>query len=504
MEKQLNILIIEDEPADLAIISSHLMETKQAVPSLVTATTLKEAMTFMRTSQLDAVVCDLNLPDSHGLETAKLVVAEGVPVVVLTCSGEHELAEKAIRLGAQDYLEKDNLTSCRLWRSLLFAIERHALSSEWEEIRRDREQKRRLEAIGRFSGGVAHDINNALAVVIGYTDILLEDGADALDENAPLIRQGADRIAQHVKRLTQVGGHQESVTFGVMDLPGAVRSLRLHTEKELPPGIHLEFKLQDNCFVSFCDYHLHLILEHLIANASEAMEGTGVIHVGCQREEEEVCLWVQDEGSGIAPALLDTVRDPYFSTKGRGHPGLGLSVVAGLMQATEGRIDIASSSDGTCVACHFPVASKPLVTGASAPFCPFGKPARESKPKVLLAEDEQTLRLLVGFQLDRMGYDVCSAADGVDAVETFIEAPGSFDLLISDVLMPRMTGPELVDRVRQVRPELPVLIMTGHSNGQLRQESWYHPEIPVLLKPFGMHELREKVSELIDVSQLTT
>lgn len=498
MKKSFQILAIEDEPSDFAILCEMIRSDPDGGhPAVRHAVTLGEAERALRSQSFDSVVCDLNLPDSSGLSTVERILdITDSPLVVLTGTGENDLAEQAVRRGAQDYLEKDALTPARLWRSIRFARERSVLAAEWERVRNDREERRHLETIGRFSGGVAHDINNALAILKCYTDVLGEEGAAALPEALTHIREAGERVTKLVKRLMQVGGKEESPELEVLDLSNTVETLRLHLVQRLPAEVRVTFNLASSCFVESSAGHLHNMLDNLFANASESMEGAGTIHVTSQATAEGVCLSVTDEGGGFEPSTMSAVTDPYFTTKGPGHSGLGLSVVAGIMDRSGGSLRIESDDGGATVHCIFPAKEEPLIVRQKVPSRPAGKRGKESL-KALVVDDEDTLRMLLEIQLSRMGFEVVSAGDGVEAMETFTEDPDSFDILLSDVLMPRMDGPELVSRVLEHRPDLPVLMITAYSGGRLRKQPWYTADLPLLTKPFDLDNLRAKVMSLV-------
>lgn len=501
------MLILEDEYTDFVMISSLVQQgaltwsSRSGLPNIHRAASLKEAQEVCDGVNLDVVICDLHLPDSNGIDTLQsMLTCTEAPLVVLTNADEQELAEEAVRSGAQDYLDKNALTTRRLWNSIRFAMERAALKQEWARLRSTKEEQRRLETIGRFAGGVAHDINNALNIISGFAQILEQHGAEQLPKALPQIRGASRRIADHVNRLVVIGNREEPNERVVRDLNTVVRGAHAQLARSLPPNIRLRLQLESGCAVESADVALYQILDHLVANAAEAMKGGGTVQIECRDAGDNIHLTVSDEGPGIPQQDLERVADPYFTTKGRKHCGLGLSVVAGLVRSSGGQLEIASSAAGTAVSCVFPKAATPRST-PTAPSSPGSSTPKEgpdgTAPMVLVADDEESIRRLLEIQLKHLGFSVTAAEDGEQGLALFLKNPDAFDLVVSDVLMPNMTGPEMVHHIKSHRPELPALFVTAYSGGLLKKQAWYHEGIPYLKKPFSLEEFRQVVEGLI-------
>lgn len=501
----LYILLLEDDAADYLLVSSMLKAEVASRPErvqILRAVDLVDARALLDKNTPDAVVCDLHVPDSSGLDTAQQILdATNAPVVVLTSDSDRGIAEQAVRLGVQDYLEKDHLTSERLWRSIRYAIDRAALRDEWERVRLSLEDRRRFEALSRYAGGIAHDINNTLGIIRGYAEGLSRNGDPQSMTASDQILIATDRTTDLIKRLLQAGGEEEHVTLEQLNLSAAMQTSRAMLLPLLPKGVSLSIEADDGCHVKSCEVHVHQILLNLVGNAAEALgPNGGHILISCSSKDGQIELSIMDNGPGIPEEVQAMVMDPYFSTKkGDGHAGLGLAIIQGIMNSVDGSLRFNTSPAGTTMTCVFPAvipnASKRAEKRANGTTDKILK--MPDKPKVLLVDDEKTLRLLINIQLDQLGCEVVTAEDGEKALERFREAPDSFHLVISDVVMPNMDGPTFVGHVLKARPELPVLMVTGYSNGLLKREPWYRPEIPLLTKPFRLDVLRQRVQDLL-------
>jgi|GEM_PF-914027 len=503
----MKILILEDDDADYFLIekilqSSPLPGSGHGKPDLQRAITATEALEGLASKPPDAIICDLHVPDSQGLQTAeRLLDATDAALVVLTSDSDRSVAEQAVRSGAQDYLEKDHLTSERLWRSIHYAIERVSVKKEWERVRRSLEDNRRFEALARLAGGIAHDMNNTLCIVRGFTETMQDLQEPSHSEGIDQILIATDRMEDLIKRLLQAAGSEEELHLAPLNLSTFLVKSRAYLIPILPPGIQLKLDAGSNCIVESCEMHVHQILLNLVKNAVEAMNEKGDVRVTCTTDDGHVELRVSDTGPGIPQESIPFVTDPYFSTKkSEGHEGLGLSIVQGIMKSSEGDLNIESSPAGTTFTCRFPAAAPQ--TAKEPPVLREKTTDTSVEPKhtkVLLVDDEAPIRIVIGLQLKQLGFEVVSAGNGEEALDQFNKDPNSFHLLISDVLMPLMDGPTLVRNVHEQRPDLPVLMISGYTNGQLKDKDWYHSGIPLLTKPFQMEVFRQRVKELLAV-----
>jgi len=389
------------------------------------------------------------------------------------------------------------------------------------DLRRSREleqrlrQAQRLEAVGRLAGGVAHDFNNLLTSIEAAAHLLLEDldEANPLRSEAEEIGRAAERAARLTAQLlafsrrqvmqprTLASGHLLSSMEGVLKrLAGTAVEVRL----ELDP---------DAGHVRVDPAQLEQAIVNLVANARDAMAGGGRITVrarGVRLDAVEaaglstelaagayVALEVEDTGAGLEADQLDKIFDPFYTTKDRASGvGLGLSTAHGIVRQSDGHIAVASEPGrGTRFTIYLPRVAAGSSHDGEAAGSSFVTHGSET---LLLVDDEPSIRRLARKVLDRQGYTVLEAGDGVEAIEVLERHDGPVDLVISDVVMPRMGGGELASRLASARPELPVLLISGYAEDPNVRQSIADSGSAFLEKPFTPNALARKVRSIID------
>lgn len=349
----------------------------------------------------------------------------------------------------------------------------------------------KMEAIGRLAGGVAHDFNNLLTVINGYTEILMQTELDSarrrdLDE----VRKAGLRAVALTRQLLTFSRRQE-VRPQIVDLNAVVVDMEKMLRRLLGEDVRLETRLDEALGLVKADSgQLEQVIMNLAVNARDAMPQGGTltietVNVGAT----ELALRVTDTGCGMEPEVVARIFEPFFTTKevGKG-TGLGLSVVYGVVEQAGGRIDVTSEpGKGTAFTITLPRAQE------AARRDEGGTPQRDQggSETVLLVEDEPSVRALARAVLQARGYTVLEATNGAEAYRSGTVA--GVDLVLTDVVMPEMGGPELVRQLRAERPALKVLYMSGHSGkqGALGAEA-------VLEKPFTLDSLSKKVRDVLD------
>jgi PAS domain S-box-containing protein len=380
--------------------------------------------------------------------------------------------------------------------TLLDVTDRHELELQLN-------QARKMDAIGQLTGGIAHDFNNLLAAVLGGIGMI--ERRVPLDEAQQKVvgmtRHAAEQGAELIKHLLAFSRRQklEPAAVDVNSLAGNLNELMTHT---LGGITELKWQFEDALHPVFADAaQLELALMNLIINARDAMPEGGTISVqAANREIDEasaspdlgagsyVVIAITDTGCGIEPALLDQVLEPFFTTKAVGKgTGLGLSMVYGFAKQSGGAIRIESEvGAGTRVEIWLPAAE-----GASAPRKRVAAAAPapcERQLRILLVDDHDGVRATTAALLQDLGHGVVDVSDGQSAIELLTAAPDAFDLVLTDYAMPKLSGTELVRRLRKLRHGLPAAIITGNANpGSAIAPS---ADTPVLTKPFSDVELR--------------
>jgi PAS domain S-box-containing protein len=377
----------------------------------------------------------------------------------------------------------------------------HAESLQKAEIALREAQK--MESIGQITGGVAHDFNNLLTPIVGTLDLLQQRGLpDARSERMVVnALEAAERARMLVQRLLAFARRQPLRTEPV-EVSDSLASLRPLLETTVGPQVRVEVEAPAGLPRVFADpQQLELALLNLAVNARDAMPDGGVLTlsarpVGPQLPEglelapgRYLEVSVADTGVGMPPNVVKRAIEPFFSTKGLGRgTGLGLSMVHGLMAQLGGgmRIDSALGA-GATVRLFLPVTE---AEAAVSPARALRPAAGGAQGRVLLVDDEALARGSAAEMLDQAGYDVVEAASAEAALERL--AQESFDIMITDHLMPGLSGAELARRAREAWPALPVLVVSGYAD-----VDDIVPDLPRLAKPFRQAELLDAVAELV-------
>jgi len=392
------------------------------------------------------------------------------------------------------------------------------------EERRLREQLRhaqRLEAVGTLAGGVAHDFNNLLAVINGYA----ASGRRELPDDHP-VRQDLDEILRAGQRAADLVrqllafGRRQAMSLQVVDLDEAVAGVEKMLRRLIREDIELVRSRGSAApWVELDPGQLEQVLVNLVVNARDAMPGGGRITVStatltlseleARRHPEGgpgdwVRLRVQDSGTGMDAETLRHVFEPYFTTKpvGKG-TGLGLSMIYGIVRQSRGFIEAASTpGHGSTFDIYFPAAGAPPAA-APAPARDGGA-AGAGRPgeTILVAEDEPQLLRLLRDRLTREGFTVLTAGHGLQALEVATQHAGRIDVLLSDVVMPHLSGPDLADRFRALRPDGLVVFMSGHADEALDPEGRIQRAAAFVQKPLGLDGLPALLRTLLDAAPL--
>jgi len=372
-------------------------------------------------------------------------------------------------------------------------------------------QAQRLQAAGKLAGGVAHEVNNMMTVVLGFGAMIRErlKGDPASDDIEQMIR-AADRAAGVTKQLLAYS-RQQQLDPVVIDLQTIVRELAPALERVLGSDRRLVIGWSEPIFVRVDRGQVEQVLINLVANARDATRTDGEIrieagrrfvdHAELERQHEAEIIpgefaWVsvKDQGIGMDAETVSQVFEPFFTTKAVGEgTGLGLSMVYGIAKQHGGYVMIESQVGvGTTVTVHLPLAGAPKESGDE----PSQPSATRGSGRILVVEDEPMVRALARRALERHGYDVVVVTDGAAAL-WLLEA-GRIDLVLTDVVMPRMTGKELADRVWDQYPGLPVLFMTGYSSDDVLRRGLVVAGASFIQKPFSPEALVEAVGRLLD------
>jgi PAS domain S-box-containing protein len=372
----------------------------------------------------------------------------------------------------------------------------------------------KMEAVALLAGGVAHDFNNLLTIIIGYGRMLLLESPDGSEmrEYAQEILYSAERASSLTGQLLAFSRRQVTQPR-VLDLNEVVNRMDRLLKRIL--GEHIELKTlpePELGHVKADPGHIEQVIANLAVNARDAMPGGGKLTIETANIELDrsyarlhsevqpgsyVMLAVSDTGTGMTPEVRKRIFEPFFTTKEKGKgTGLGLSIIHGIVKQSGGDIWVYSEpGNGTTVKVYLPRVSasadpwKPAVTGSVMP---------RGSETILVVEDEKSVKKMVKDILTRLGYEVLAAEGGDVALELCGSHTDPIHLLVTDVVMPGMAGPDLARAVKILRPETKVIFMSGYTDNSVLQHDLIEPEANFLQKPFTPEEFAQRVREVLD------
>jgi signal transduction histidine kinase len=368
-------------------------------------------------------------------------------------------------------------------------------------------QAERMEALGQLAGGVAHDFNNLLTVISGHTEMLLEEIAAAGRANLEQIRLACERAASMTRQLLAFS-RRSVLEPKIIDVNTVIAQIVTLLRRTVGDQIELTVAAGKNLpQVKVDPDQLSRVLLNMAINARDAMPGGGKLRIETRKASvsgrddgrpagEYVVLAMRDTGSGIPPDVKARLFEPFFTTKAHGKgTGLGLSVVDGIVQQSGGWVDVESEvGAGTTFQLFLPaIAGDTVASGATHDAAPG-----RGTETVLLVEDEPAVRDVTQRALEGFGYTVLPASSGEEALRTASAAGGGFDLLLTDVEMGDMTGPQLAERLRRDYPAVAVVFMSGYTSDTVLRERVDAGEADFVQKPFSSALLAAKLREILD------
>ena len=513
MGKGLRLLLVEDRASDADLLLDQLHRFDYDVTWERVET--REAMAAaLARGPWDIVISDFSLPQFSAREALALHREIGLDLPFLIVSGtiQEEDAVDSLRLGADDFITKGRLARLgpAIERSLRESGERKARHTAEERLR----QAQKMEAIGQLAGGVAHDFNNLLGVIQGYGELLLNDspGEDVRRERVEQILQAAQRGAALTRQLLAFS-RQQPVEARPMDVNAVVTGLQPMLTRLIGEDVEVATLLSDGLHLIKADAaQVAQVLLNLAVNARDAMKGGGRLIIETRNVDLDdsyvlshpdasrgphVLLAVSDTGHGMKPETLSHIFEPFFTTKDSGKgTGLGLATVYGITRRIGGHVGVYSEPGrGTTFKVYFPRTEETL---ASAPAPPAPEASRTGSETVLLVEDEDSLRAVIGELLQQGGYKVI---DGPTPEATLAAAEahdGPIHLVLTDLVMPRVSGMEAAARIRARRPDVKVLYMSGYTNAAAAHQASLPANHAFLQKPFSLDVLLRKLREVLD------
>lgn len=515
----LKILLVDDDEDDFLITQDLLEDIGNNRYQLDWVAAYEQALDRMARNEHDLYLVDYRLGKYSGLELLRWAVAERVnaPIIVLTGQGDHQVDLDAMDAGAADFLVKGQFDALLLERAIRYAVERHRAQEERIKLEADLRQAQKMEAIGHMAGGIAHDFNNVLTAILSYASLARRHVAPDHPVYSKLV--GIEESSQRAANLTHqllafarrqvVAPRTLNLNDVVLNLDKLLRRL-INAEIELVtlPGPNLRYVKVD-------PGQMEQVLVNLVVNARDAMPAGGKLKIWTSNEVltkkeaqqlvevdpgEYVCLSVSDTGLGMTADVRARIFDPFFTTKepGKG-TGLGLATCYGIVKQNKGHIQVESEpGKGTVFRVYLPC----------VPASEYEKDSRDltnnlprGEETILLVEDEPAVRQIVTELLEQQGYTVLTAVNGEDALHLIDnqQAPRRIDLLLTDIVMPRLTGTALADKVKVAHPSVKTVFMSGYADESLaKQGALEEAGTAFIQKPFTLEMLARKLREVLD------
>jgi PAS domain S-box-containing protein len=372
--------------------------------------------------------------------------------------------------------------------------------SERRRLEEQLRQSQKMEAIGQLAGGVAHDFNNLLLAISGYTQLALDrvNGDAALGGHLREVSRAADRAAGLTRQLLAFS-RKQILQPRVFDLNAVVADMNDMLRRLIGEHIELVTALDPALAPVEADVgQIEQVLMNLAVNARDAMPAGGTLTISTASiGTSSVQFAIADTGCGMDAATREKAFEPFFTTKDPGKgTGLGLSTVYGIVEQSGGQVTIESEPGrGTTFRVALPATGRGVENGAAA--APIESSGSET---ILLVEDEDVVRELTREMLERYGYTVLSASDSDEALAVCGDHEAPIDLLLTDVVMPKLSARELATRVRILHPEARLLYMSGYADDAVIRHGVIAEGTAFLQKPFAAAELARKVREVLDGS----
>lgn len=507
--KSMRVLLVEDNPGDVRLLREALRDARGGNVDLSHVLRLEEGLKQLATGEFDVVLLDLSLPDASGLETVSRTVtaAPQVPIVVLTGLNDEQVAVRALREGAQDYLVKGQGDGELVVRAMRYAIERKRAEIENQRLEAQLQSAQRLESLGILAGGIAHDFNNLLTIITCNAQYL--HGSLKLDQAQQNALRDLETAAAHATEMTRsllAFSRPTKPQARPLDINELIGDFHRFLRRVMPATI--EFVLDrdpQTCTIAVDPGQMQQVLINLCVNARDAMPAGGALTIQTRHvrraelpallrnratEDEFVRIRVSDTGVGMDPDTLRLIFDPFFTTKPKDRgTGLGLAIVYKIVEVHKGLIDVTSQpGKGTRFDIYFPV--------AQAPPAPQPDPsAARGKEHVLILDDEEMIASLMKTLLESRGYQVTVAQRPENALEFVKNSGQDVDLAILDYSLPTESGESCLAEMRRVLPDLHAILITGEAAPAADRAD---ERTRFLTKPFSADALAVLVREMLD------
>ncbi|MBL7205695.1 MAG: response regulator [Desulfobacteraceae bacterium] len=509
MEKH-KILLIDDDPATLDMISQALESRGYQV---TTADGGEAVLDLISRKGFDLVLTDMVMEPVGGPKVLRRTkeISPDTMVMILTGRGDVDLAGEALRLKADEYLYKPPDLG-KLFFKVASCLDKLRLKRKIAQAEERLRQAQQAQAIGTLAGGIAHEFNNILWIIMANAELAastLPEGNTA-HKNLQRVEKACSRGADLVQQILSFSRQGEYRPRPLDIMPIVKESLKF-LRSSIPTTIEIRQNISTRSATIMSDpSQVHQTLINLCTNAADAMgEKPGVLEISMtdvELDQDErglhhdlapgkyVRLSVKDTGIGMEPKVRTRIFEPFFTTKGVGERrGMGLAVVHGIVKSCEGTIEVHSEpGKGSTFHLFFPKIEKGTKPGPGA-FISSVK----GKERILFVDDDKEIANMGKEILEGYGYRVESKTCSEEALETFRDRPDKFDLIITDMIMPKMTGEELVEEFVRIRPDIPIILCTGYDEETYKERAREIGIKEVIMKPLNGRDLANAIRKAL-------
>jgi CheY-like chemotaxis protein len=554
----MKFLIVDDDPNGLYMLEVMLKGSGYDVASAANGA---EALEKLNAEEFDVIISDILMPVMDGFQLCRKVKGNKdlnhiLFIFYTTTYTEEKDEELALKMGADKFIRKPvepdefikivqgvigdmekgkvkprkadlgeekevfKLYSESLVKKLekkMLALEREIKQRKLAEKKRKKleeelQQAQKMEAIGTLAGGIAHDFNNVLYSIIGYTELTMDDVPEGslAQKNLTEVLKGALRAKNMVRQILAFSRKDDIQKKPVKIQPVVKEALKL-LRASIPTAIEIRQSIDEDCGpVLAASTQIHQLVMNLATNAYQAMqEKGGLLELTLMEEEigsddsnpdlhpgRYLKLTVSDTGHGMNSVVMKKIFDPYFSTKGPGEgTGMGLAVVHGIVKSHGGDIKVFSKlGEGTTFHVYLPLIKTRPVEPKTVP----AEPTPTGTEHILFVDDEEPIVRMMQQILERLGYQVTSRTSSVGALEAFKAKPDEYDLVITDMTMPNMTGIELAPRLREIRSDIPIIMCTGFSETIDEDRAKNMGILAYIMKPFLIDEIAKTIRKIFN------
>jgi signal transduction histidine kinase len=516
------ILVVEDSEDDTIILVRELRRSGYDVKyeRVDSARSMRDAL---NRKTWDVIICDHALPGFDSFAALKIAKEPeyDLPFIIVSGKIDEEMAVEAMRAGANDYIMKDRTQRLgpAIEREVEFAAEKkrqYKAEKEQAQLKEQLRQAQKMEAIGQLAGGIAHDFNNALTVIVSYCSVLLKEIAvdNQWSSDVREIKNAADRAAALTQQLLAFS-HKQLLRPEVLDLGSVVTELESVLSRLVRESIELKFHIDPAIHKIEADVsQLEQVVINLAVNARDAIQEAGEININVRNvaldekartllgdlpDCDYVVISISDNGEGMDKETLSHIFEPFYTTKAVGKgTGLGLSTVFGVAKQSGGGVEVESyPGKGSEFRIYFPSVDE-LELGDSHKPNNLRTDSPEGRETILIVEDEDVILKILARTLTMMGYTILVASQGEEALSVAEQHRGRIDVMVTDIVMPKMGGYELAERLVAVHPETSVLYTTGYDEQMRMDQVVTDPQRQFIQKPFVPQEIAAKIRAILD------